>query len=85
MKFIRTYLVLEKLEPSIVKASLPPFIMHACGWMNQRSRVCVALLFKKLRAMDSAQNAHARQFDDHTFHFVPRKKMMQIQVRYFFR
>ncbi|CAM9633793.1 unnamed protein product [Ectocarpus sp. 12 AP-2014] len=29
--------------------------------------------------MDSAQDAHARQFVDPSFHFVPRKKMMQIQ------
>ncbi|CAM9543520.1 unnamed protein product [Ectocarpus fasciculatus] len=29
--------------------------------------------------MDSAQDAHARQFDDPSFHFVSRRKMMQIQ------
>ncbi|CBN78005.1 hypothetical protein Esi_0082_0009 [Ectocarpus siliculosus] len=49
------------------------------AYEDERSRVCVALLFKKLCAMDSAQDAHARQFVDPSFHFVPRKKMMQIQ------
>lgn len=85
MKFIRKYLVFENSEPSIVKVAPPPFNASLLLDENQRSRVYVALLFKKLRAMDSAEDAHTRQFVDPSFHFVPRNKMMQIQVRSIFQ
>lgn len=41
----------------------------------------MALLSEKIQAMDAAQDAQVRQFSDPAFHFVPRQKMMQIQVK----
>lgn len=41
----------------------------------------MAPLFEKIQAMDAAEKAHMRQFNDPSFHFVPRQKMMQIEVR----
>lgn len=57
--------------------------MNTCARLpldEQDSRVRMALLSEKLQAMHAAQDAHVRQFDDPAFHFVPRRKMMQIQV-----
>lgn len=45
----------------------------------------MALLSEKIQAMRAAQDAHVRQFNDPSFHFVPRQKMMQIQVRPYIR
>ena len=41
----------------------------------------MALLSEKTQAMGAAQDAHVRQCRDPSFYFVPRQKMMQIQVR----
>lgn len=40
----------------------------------------MALLSEKLESMDMARRTQARRFDDPGFHFVPRRKMMQIQA-----
>ncbi|CAM9879890.1 unnamed protein product [Ascophyllum nodosum] len=39
----------------------------------------MALLYEKLRAIKATQEAHARRFNDPAFHFVPRRKLMQLQ------
>eukprot|EP00903_Cladosiphon_okamuranus_P013556 g12627.t1 len=49
------------------------------AYEDEDSRVRMALLSEKTQAMDAAQDAHVRQFNDPCFHFVPRQKMMQIQ------
>lgn len=41
----------------------------------------MALFSEKTQAMDAAQVAHVRQFNVPSFNFVPRQKMMQVQVR----
>lgn len=48
---------------------------------TQDSRVRMALLSAKIQAMGTAEDAHLRLFGDPTFRFVPRRKMIQIQVR----
>lgn len=49
---------------------------------TQESRVSMALHTEKVVAMQTAKDDHARRFEDPNFHFVPRRKMMQIQVSY---
>eukprot|EP00752_Nemacystus_decipiens_P009155 g8177.t2 len=49
------------------------------AYEDEDSRVRMALLSEKIQAMDAAQVAQLRQFNDPSFHFVPRQKMMQIQ------
>lgn len=60
--------------------TFPLFAPSALCLTGQVSRVQTALHSVKSRAMYAAREAHMRQFDDPTFHFVPRRKMMQIQA-----
>lgn len=41
----------------------------------------MALLSEKLGSALIARETHARRFDEPGFHFVPRRKMMQVQAR----